>query len=253
MGSGARGWPMPQRPLWAPAATPRGPWIQPRGPTPHVLTKQPPGGRQWPGDDAAPWPAHQPLTSAGQKRYQRWGRRVRLKLHFPTRPQGNSNKTNWVGREARNPQDRSRAPSGHPGPGRPPSRQVAAAQNGLQSKWSRAPWAPRPGRTFTLHPVGQWASGQAVPHAEVGGHQALLAPPSRFPAPGSCSGPGLLELPWCLTDTSRLLCNHQPAVPIPTFCLDRPKPDVAADPQGRPCRENVLGFRNPIIRFYFQS
>lgn len=123
---------MPQRPLWAPLVKPNAPsedmgeCLRSRekvpaetqrgqqlpcegrgssngGPTPHVLTEQPPGGRRgWETSfcllASTPTP-HQSLLD--RSAYQRWDRRVPLKLYFLTHPQRNSSRTNWAGREAR--------------------------------------------------------------------------------------------------------------------------------------------------------
>lgn len=112
------------------------------------------------------------------------------------------------------------------------------------------------GRTFTPRPAMlpsfiPWASGQAVPHRGWGGaHWAPHAPPSRFSAPGSCSGPGLMEAHWCFTDRTPLLLRrnswnqHVPS-PLSASALGDPSRSRPPLPRAGHSQRTCSAFRTP--------
>lgn len=152
------------------AAPLRGPWIQQRGPhtpCPHrAATRRP----SWLGDFILPPGQHASPSPvlAGQKRLPKMGQAGAAQAVFPHPSPTELEQDKLGGKGGSDTQDRSRASSGRPGPGQPPSQQVAAAQKGLQGKRPWVPWVPRPGRTFTLRPA-KLPVGGPCPTQRLGG------------------------------------------------------------------------------------
>lgn len=100
-----------------------------------------------------------------------------------------------------------------------------------------------------FYPLGQWA-GCAPQRLGRGAHWAPHAPPSRFSAPGSCSGPGLMEAHWCFTDRTPLLLRrsswnqHVPS-PLSASALGDPSRTRPPLPRAGHSQRTCSAFRTP--------
>lgn len=113
-----------------------------------------------------------------------------------------------------------------------------------------------PGRQ-DLHPTSRHAAflspgpvGRLCPTEAGGAHWAPHAPPSRFSAPGSCSGPGWMEAHWCFTDRTPLLLRrhswnqHVPS-PLSASALGDPSRTWPPLPRAGHSQRTCSAFRTP--------